>query len=148
LLALCLPACVLLLCRLNIQLADVDTIQHPIALQLLPALASLAVTFPNITYLSFRQYVEPHLLSDIGSSAPKPEQQVECVMLRCIASTMHGMLQHAVQQQEQLLQTAAEERGELHVAVDPAQFVLHAILHQQQLAVGHDLQQQQAQQDD
>jgi hypothetical protein len=142
-LTMLLPACLLLRCRLNIQLADADTSQQPVALQLLPALATLAVTFPNITHLSFSQYVEPGLLSDVGRSAPKVEQQVQLDLLRCIASTMHGMLQHAVQQQEQMQQTAAEERGELHVAVDPAQFVLHAILHQQQIAVGHDLQQQQ-----
>jgi hypothetical protein len=137
-----LPAGCCASCRLNIQLADADTSQQPAALQLLPALASLAVTFPKVTHLSFSQYVEPTSVSNVGSSAPKPAQEVQLHVRRSIAGAMHGMLQHAVQQQEQLQQTAAEARGKLHVAVDPAQFVLHAILQEQQLVVGQDLQQQ------
>jgi hypothetical protein len=127
-------------CRLNIQLADADTSQQPAAIRLLQALASLAITFPNVTHLSFSQYVEPTSLADVGSYAPVPHQLVQLKMLRQIAAAVLGMLQHVEQQQQQ-----AVAAGELHVAVDPAQLLLHAMLHQQELAVGLAGQQQQQQ---
>jgi hypothetical protein len=67
--------------------------------------------------------------------------------LRSITAAVHGMLQHVVQQQQDMQQAAAEARGEQHVEVDPAQLLLQAMLHQQHLLLGHDEQQQQQEQE-